>query len=159
MATTNRKPLAAIVGAACATALCALVPFYEGVRYDPYQDVNGIWTVCAGNTHGVEQRRYSDAECAQQLQDQLTSHATDVLACTPSLKDKAGPLVAAVDFAYNVGAAKYCSSTMARKFNAGDIMGACAELSKWIRASGQVLPGLVKRRKAEREICEHGLTQ
>ena len=153
----SRKPLVALVGGGCAAALYLLTPQFEGVKNEPYQDVNGIWTVCAGNTHGVEMRRYSDAECAQQLQDQLSDHAQDVLNCTPGLKDYPGPLVAAVDFAYNVGGAKYCASTMAKKFNAGDIKAGCAEFPKWTKAGGQVLNGLVKRRKAEQEICLNGL--
>lgn len=157
--TKSRKPLFLLVGIGAASALTALTPKFEGIKNDPYQDVTGIWTVCAGNTHNVEQRHYSDAECAQQLQEQLSDHAQDVLTCTPILKDYPGPLVAAVDFAYNTGGAKYCGSTMAKKFNAGDIAGGCAELSKWTRAGGEVLPGLVKRRKAEREICEHGHPQ
>jgi GH24 family phage-related lysozyme (muramidase) len=45
----------------------------------------------------------------------------------------------------------------ARKANAGDMPGACAELSRWTRAGGNELPGLVKRRAAERELCERGL--
>ena len=154
-----RKPLPLLVGALGAAALLSLTPKFEGVENDPYKDVNGIWTVCAGNTHDVEMRRYSDAECAQQLQDQLSDHAQDVLNCTPGLKDYPGPLVAAVDFAYNVGGAKYCASTMAKKFNAGDIKAGCAEFPKWTKAGGQVLNGLVKRRKAERQICESGISQ
>jgi len=149
----SRKPLATIVGASCCALLLSITPAFEGVRNEPYQDVTGVWTVCAGNTHDVEQRRYSDVECAQQLQDQLSDHAQDVLACTPNLKDYPGPLVAAVDFAYNVGGSKYCASMMAKKFSAGDIAGGCAEFPKWIRAGGKVLPGLVKRRKAEQDIC------
>lgn len=47
-----------------------------------------------------------------------------------------------------------CASTLARKANAGDMPGACAELSKWVFANKAKLPGLVKRRAAEREVCE-----
>ncbi len=148
-----KKSLVGLVGAACCATLLAIVPQFEGVKTEPYQDVTGIWTVCAGNTHDVELRTYSSAECSQQLQDQLSDHAQDVLNCTPGLVDHPGPLIAAVDFAYNVGAAKYCASTMAKKFNAEDFAGGCAELPKWNKAGGKVLPGLTKRREAERKIC------
>ena len=56
--------------------------------------------------------------------------------------------------AFNVGNARFCSSTLARKANAGDMAGACAELSRWTYAGGKPLPGLVKRRATERAICE-----
>ena len=44
-----------------------------------------------------------------------------------------------------------------RKANAGNIEGACAELSRWTYASGKQLPGLVKCRSAPRQLCEAGL--
>jgi lysozyme len=61
---------------------------------------------------------------------------------------------ASVSFAYNVGAQAFCGSTMARKLRAGDMPGACAELSRWVYAKGELLPGLVRRRAAERAMCE-----
>jgi lysozyme len=61
-----------------------------------------------------------------------------------------------VSFAYNVGGGNYCGSTLVRKLNAGDTAGACNELTRWTRAKGIVLPGLVKRREAERQLCLQG---
>lgn len=72
--------------------------------------------------------------------------------------------IATVSFAYNVGANAYCASTTARRFNAGDLRGACRAINEaddgrpqWVTARGRVLPGLVKRRAEERAICERGL--
>lgn len=56
--------------------------------------------------------------------------------------------------AYNIGPGAFCSSTLVRKLNAGDYAGACAEISKWVRAGGRVVQGLVNRRTAERAQCE-----
>jgi GH24 family phage-related lysozyme (muramidase) len=39
-----------------------------------------------------------------------------------------------------------------KKLNAGDYAGAAAELLRWDKVGGKVLPGLAKRRKAEMEI-------
>ncbi|HTD03821.1 lysozyme [Undibacterium sp.] len=47
--------------------------------------------------------------------------------------------------------------TMVRKLNAGDYAGACNELPRWVYAGGKILPGLVKRRAAEQELCLRGL--
>jgi len=58
-----------------------------------------------------------------------------------------------VSWAYNVGAAAACKSTLVKKLNRSDYVGACNELLRWNRAGGRVLPGLVKRRKAERNMC------
>jgi lysozyme len=51
-----------------------------------------------------------------------------------------------VSFAYNVGVAAFRSSTLLRKWNAGDTVGAAREFARWIRAGGQILEGLVYRR-------------
>ena len=58
-------------------------------------------------------------------------------------------LNAIVDFAYNLGVGRLQTSTLRRKINAQDWEGAKAELAKWVRGGGKVLPGLVKRRAAE----------
>jgi lysozyme len=158
VATSNRKPqrsLAAVVGLGVAATLTTMVPKFEGMVLRGYKDPIGIVTACAGHTAtAILGRPYTRAECDKLLQEDLVEHAEGVLACTPGLEGKPGPLGAAVSFAYNVGVAKYCGSTMARKFNAYDYAGACAELSKWNLAGGRVLPGLVTRRKAERAVCE-----
>ena len=66
-----------------------------------------------------------------------------------------------LSFSYNVGAGKFCGSTMARKLNAGDYGGACAEFSRWTLFQGKdcrdpahKCGGLVERRADERAKCE-----
>jgi lysozyme len=66
-------------------------------------------------------------------------------------------IAALTSFAYNVGIDNFRKSTLLRKLNAGDIVGACNELPRWNKAKGQVLPGLVKRREAERQLCLKGI--
>lgn len=151
----GRKTLGTTVGAAAAAMLLAYVPMFEGMVLRGYKDPIGIVTACAGHTKtAVLGRAYSRDECNTLLEVDLIEHADGVLRCTPGLRGQTYPLAAASSFAYNVGVGAYCKSTMARKFNAGDIAGGCAELSRWTRAGGQVLPGLVKRRAVERAICE-----
>lgn len=153
-----KKTIATVVGAACAGLLLVIVPRFEGTENVGYLDPVGIPTKCMGDTTDVDVgKRYSDAECTESLQTQLIAHAEPVLACTPSLAGRTHALAAAVSFAYNVGVNAYCKSTMAAKVKAGDLAGACAQLSRWVYAKGQKLPGLVKRRAAERELCERSL--
>ena len=66
-----------------------------------------------------------------------------------------------LSFAYNVGARSFCNSTMARRLNAGDYAGACAEFEKWTFFQGKdcrdpdnKCQGLAKRRADERAKCE-----
>jgi lysozyme len=59
-----------------------------------------------------------------------------------------------VGLAYNIGSGAFCSSTLVKVLNEGRYADACAEISRWNRQGGKVLPGLVNRRKHERAICE-----
>ena len=70
----------------------------------------------------------------------------------------ASGVAAFLSFAFNVGNGAFCGSTLTRKANAGDMPGACAELSRWTYAGGKQMPGLVIRRAAERQLCERGLS-
>lgn len=58
-----------------------------------------------------------------------------------------------VSLTYNIGPGAFCGSTLARKLNAGDYAGACAEILRWNKAGGRVLSGLVKRRQYEHAKC------
>jgi lysozyme len=148
------KPLVASVGAVAAAALIAFVPRWEGTKLRTYRDPGGVLTYCTGATENAAWgKTYTPEQCRAQLDRDLARHAEGVMACIRApLTD--GQRVAFVDLAYNVGVNAVCGSTLARKANAGDVAGACAELSKWVHADGRVLPGLVARRKAAREICE-----
>lgn len=152
------KPnMAAIVAACCAVAAPFVIVF-EGKVNVGYLDPIKVVTSCVGHTgpDAVLGRKYTDQECTAQLQGDLLKHSEGVNACIKvdaPLKTRA----AFVSFGFNVGTTAFCTSTAARKLNAGDAAGACAELSRWTKAGGRVLPGLVKRRATERKLCEDGL--
>jgi lysozyme len=59
-----------------------------------------------------------------------------------------------VSLAYNIGARNFCGSTLVKKLNALDYPGACAEISRWTKAGGRVVQGLINRRARERATCE-----
>ncbi len=64
---------------------------------------------------------------------------------------------AMVSLAFNVGAHAFSKSTLVRKLNAGDVRGAADEFLRWNKAGGQVLDGLVRRRRAERDLFLTGV--
>ena len=53
---------------------------------------------------------------------------------------------------YNIGSGNFNASTLRMKLNRGDYRGAENEFWKWRKAGGRVLPGLVRRREAERVL-------
>lgn len=148
----SKARLVALVGTTAAALLTATVAKWEGKSNDPYRDIVGIATVCYGETR-VPMRRYSDAECTAMLQDGLADFAAPVLKRNPELKGHPHALAAAISLSYNVGAANYARSTVARKFSAGDWRGACDAFLMWNRAGGRVVLGLTRRREDERSLC------
>ncbi|MDQ1921299.1 lysozyme [Massilia pseudoviolaceinigra] len=136
----------------CAIAV-TIVGGFEGLRQAAYLDPVGIPTICFGETKGVRlgQRATLD-QCKAMLAAslQLANHAVDDCIRAPLPDYRRAALVS---FAYNVGQPALCGSTLARKMNAGDVEGGCDELLRWTIAKGIRLPGLVKRRQAERNLC------
>jgi lysozyme len=59
---------------------------------------------------------------------------------------------ALVSFVFNVGEANFATSTLLKRLNAGDYVGASEELRKWINVNKKPLKGLVRRRAAERHL-------
>lgn len=145
--------VAAILGGAAFVSLFfASLDLLEGKRNVGYRDIVGIPTNCTGNTKNVVVGRYySDAECELIDSGQALVHLAEVRKCTPGITGN--QLVAAGLLTYNIGGPKYCRSTVARRFNAGDRRGACDAFPMWNRAGGRVVRGLVRRRAIERSIC------
>jgi lysozyme len=59
---------------------------------------------------------------------------------------------ALVDFVYNLGSGAFLWSTLLKRLNEGKYQEAAGQFGKWVYGGGKVLPGLVDRREAEREL-------
>ena len=151
------KLIAAIVAAAAALAV-PLVAKYEGTVQTTYRDPIGIITACTGQTGPelVMGQTFTSEQCEEMLYKDLFKHSAALECIKAPLTD--GQKAALLSFAFNVGNGAFCGSTLTRKANAGDMPGACAELSRWTYAGGKQMPGLVIRRAAERQLCERGLS-
>jgi GH24 family phage-related lysozyme (muramidase) len=165
MADQDKKPARLAVAAALATALA--IPA-EGVRQVAYYDPPGILTACRGHT-GADVHagvRYSLEQCDRWLTDDMRAAVAAVDKCAPGLPPEV--LAAFSDAAFNAGPTIACdtkTSTAARYLHAGtgrDLAAACNQLARWDKAhvAGVLvaLPGLTRRRAAERELCLKGLT-
>lgn len=54
---------------------------------------------------------------------------------------------------YNIGKGAFCGSTLVKKLNSGDYVGACEAILSWDKFKGYPLPGLTRRRQAEYRMC------
>ena len=142
-----------LIGAVSA-ALLAATTHWEGVRYVPYQDVADVWTVCEGyaGKNVVPGKIYTPAECNTLLKTQLAAHGAAVLKCV-TVPLNQNQYDAFTLFTYNVGGGAFCGSSLLKKLNTGDYVGACNGLLAWDRADGKEIPGLLDRRKFERDWC------
>ena len=135
----------------------ALLKSFEGCELTAYQDSVGVWTIGYGWTQPVNGKPVSKGMT-------ITQDTADSLLCSGVVQYEKGvtglvkvavnqnQFDALVDFAYNLGVKALEGSTLLKKLNAGDFTGAAAEFPKWNKAGGKVLPGLVKRREAERTL-------
>jgi len=144
---------------AIGAAAIALVGAWEGLRTVAYRDVVGIPTVCFGETRGVKMGdSYTVEECKAMLGDGLIEFEQGIRSCLVAPDSiPANSYVAFLSLSYNIGQRAFCRSTVARKANAGDIVGACNAIPMWNRAGGKVVKGLVNRRADERRLCLEGI--
>jgi len=150
-----RRSVAALSLSAAALVGLAL---HEGYRGEAYIPVPGdVATIGFGTTAGVKMGDRITPEKA------LARALTDAQKFEGALKQCVKvPLHqheydAYIQFSYNVGSTAFCGSTLVRKLNALDYEGACKELLRWTKAGGRELPGLVKRRQAEYQLCRGGV--
>jgi lysozyme len=145
----NRFGLALFSG-----ALLAALTSLEGTRYVPYEDIVNVWTVCQGyaGKDVIRDKVYTPAECRQLAETQLVAKGAEVLRCA-AVPISQNEYDAYTLFSYNVGTAAFCGSSLLKKLNAGDHVGACNGLLAWDMAGGKHVPGLHKRREFERRIC------
>lgn len=138
---------------------------FEGFRSKPYDDPAGHCTI--GYGHLVHRGRCTGSEPAE-LRAGITEqralrmlHADAAVAAEAVRTSVNVPLDqqqfdALLSFTFNLGAGNLRSSTLLRKLNAGDYGSVPAELSRWNKAGGKVLRGLVKRREAEGALFRDG---
>ena len=130
-----------------------LVQEFEGCRLDAYRCPAGIPTIGYGAT-GPDIRMgmvWTQEQADARLVEDLARFADGVERLVEvDLSDN--QFAAIVSFAFNVGLGALRDSTLLRKLNAGDYEGAADQLPRWARAGGRLMPGLSRRRLAERAL-------
>ena len=129
-----------------------LVKEFEGLRLTAYQDSVGVWTIGYGHT-GPEVKKgmtITQAQADSYLQSDLNKF-TNCVNTYITARLNPNQVGALISWSYNVGCGNLQSSTLRRRMNAGETPNTVAreELPKWVKAGGQTLPGLVRRRNAE----------
>ena len=129
-----------------------ILKFFEGCRLTAYQDSVGVWTIGYGHTKGVYAgMTITQEEAEQMLENELTEYEgyIEKYVTVPLTQNQFDALVVWV---YNLGPTNFRKSTLLKELNAGNYTAAGNEITKWNKAGGKVLAGLVKRREAEAKL-------
>ena len=145
------------VGLASSLALSGafLISPSEGLVTKTYLDPVNIITSCRGHV-GPELKlgqTFTIDQCDKVFADDLIKHDKQLMSVVKVPFKSDYQHAAILSFVYNVGIGNFSSSTMLKRLNAGNYGGACLELTKWVYAKKQKLPGLVIRRTKEYSWC------
>ena len=130
----------------------SLIKSFEGLRLKSYQDSVGVWTIGYGATRGIAAGMSITNEQAERMLVNDIGRFEPELERLVKVALNQGQWDALMSFTYNLGAANLGSSTLLKLLNTGEYVGAADQLPRWNKAGGQVLPGLSKRRAAERAV-------
>jgi len=152
---------------------------YEGYRTKPYLCPAHIWTIGYGHVLYQEQIRlpvvrvegkdtpmirkemplkpednrvWTKEEIEKLFADDVASFERGVLRLAPAVLGRQGAFDACVSFAFNAGLGNFQRSTIRMKANRREWEAAAEAFMQWTKGGGKELPGLVKRRKAEKAL-------
>jgi lysozyme len=136
----------------------ALVAGFEGFRAYPYQDAVGVWTIGYGETRGVGPHTppVTRAQAGVQLRARLNhDYLSPVLkvAAGIGLHLTQGQADALASLSYNLGPGIFAlGRTMGDALRSKDGRRIADAFLVYDKAGGRALPGLTRRRRAERAI-------
>lgn len=130
-----------------------LIKAFEGCKLRAYQDSGGLWTVGWGHTGN--DIGPSTVWTQEQADEALKWDLYRVYAPVRVLVGNGTSihqLEAMASLAYNIGISAFRKSTLLKKFNKEDVLGAADQFLVWNKVKGKVVDGLTNRRKKEREL-------
>ena len=152
---------------------------YEGMRNRPYLCPAHIWTIGYGHVLYQDQIRlpvvrvegkdtpmirkeyplkpedsrvWTKEEINELFRADVAHFERGVLRLVPGVVGRQGAFDALVSISFNFGLGNLQRSTIRMRANRGDWEGAAEAFMAWTKGGGKVLPGLVKRRVAEKAL-------
>jgi lysozyme len=133
---------------------------HEGIRYEPYRDTAGYWTIGVGHKiipgdgvphiNGIPQP--IDETLLMTLFETDLNNAENAIRRHVRVPLSQGQFDALVDFIYQFGPGAFAGSTLLKTLNTGNYPGAAAEFKRWIYVTNPVTKvkapdnGLIARR-------------
>ena len=135
-----------------------LIKEFEGFSANAYLCPAKIPTIGYGNTFWEDGRK---VRIGEQISKSKALELLEFVA-NKDFADKIFPFIevsisqnqfdAMVSLAYNIGVGAFSNSTLLKRVNAKDFLGAANEFLKWDKSGGKPLLGLTRRRQREKEL-------
>ena len=139
-----------------------LIKEFEGFSANAYLCPAKIPTIGYGNTFWEDGRK---VRIGEQISKSKALELLEFVA-NKDFADKIFPFIevsisqnqfdAMVSLAYNIGVGAFSNSTLLKRVNAKDFIGAGNEFLKWDKSGGKPLLGLTRRRQREKELFLKG---
>lgn len=135
-----------------------LIKEFEGFSANAYLCPAKIPTIGYGNTFWQDGRK---VRLGEQISKTKALELLEFVA-NKDFANKIFPLIkvevnqnqfdAMTSLAYNIGFGAFSNSTLLKRVNAKDFLGAANEFLKWDKSNGKPLLGLTRRRQREKEL-------
>lgn len=138
----------------------ALIRAHEGLRLEAYPDPAHGWSIptigyghtsAAGPPKVERGMRITETGADEILRTDLRKFE-DYVNSYVRVPLNQNQFDALVSFTFNVGPGNLKSSTLLRRLNGGEYSEAADQFLRWDKAGGKAMPGLTKRRAAERAL-------
>lgn len=129
-----------------------LIKEFEGFSPRAYRCPAGVLTIGFGTVQDVRPGMVITEEMAEAWLKRDLAECEEIVGRLVTVPLTENQFSALVSFVYNLGGTALKRSTLLKKLNAGDYVGAAEQLGRWIRGGGKELAGLVRRREAEMRL-------
>ena len=135
------------------------IKHFEGVRYRPYRDVAGLWTIGVG--HLIENgkqlpdaynKTFTSEEVDALLRKDLLRFEIGLSRLLPKLSFRQNEYDALISFSFNLGLGTLQRSTLRQSLLRGNKKQASEAFLKYCYAGGKIIKGLQTRRIAEQKL-------
>lgn len=139
------------------TYALSLIKEFEGCKLSAYPDPGSggdPWTIGWGSTgEGIRKGvTWTQAQADARLESDVakfTDGVRKIIGAAPATDRQLGAMIS---LAYNIGLGAFKESTLLRLHKEGDYTGAANQFTRWVKAAGKTMAGLVRRREAEAKV-------
>lgn len=131
-----------------------LLKFYEGLKLTAYKDIVGKLTIGYGHTGNdvTPDQNITESQATLLLEADLAKFESGVNSLLTGAPISDNAFSALVSFSFNLGLHSLAGSTLLKFINKNQLLPAADQFFQWCHAGGKSVPGLIARRRAERDL-------